>query len=435
MVAALLSGNALMMLSADTSAAPRGSSVLEAETEHIHRDLGDGVTLLLAPGTRVVRQGWLRVTLANGQTKRAHYLALLNGRLDVEVRKQGDGPVPVVVAAPRKVVGLVRSGQAIITADKSAIALAALQGDAMAASDNNWRQLAPGFVRAFTAQDPAGHPRPLVATPEPNVQTRLLVALPGRTVAARATWAAVEDAVSYDVAIKRLDGEERKVFRQLSTSQPEVSLDNLPPGNFTLSVRAVDGVGISSKASAPLSLRVLGVELPERARVAGDAIMLRRHQRVQFTHAEGLELTYDRATLFVPVPDSAGLNRGREVVVRLRERGRTDEARLTLVPMVLTTDVELGPPLAEWPGDTVTLRIRVRNESGGAEDQEVSIRPEVTVNGKGVSPRWSQRGDLWLGTVPPPSTPGPWVVRVKVFDGFGELTGRASLEVARRSKK
>ena len=162
--------------------------------------------------------------------------------------------------------------------------------------------------------------------------------------------------------------------------------------------------------------------------------MLPRHQRVKFTHAEGLELSYDRATHFVPVPESAGLNRGRQVLVRLRERGQTDEARLTLAPSVLTTDVELGPQLATWPGDTVTLRICVRGESRSAAGQETAIHPEVTINGNHVAPRWTQRGDAWLGTVPPPSTPGPWVVRVRVFDDFGELTGRASLEVARRSK-
>jgi hypothetical protein len=434
-VAALLAGNAMMTLSPDSSAARTGNSVLAAETERVQRDLGDGVTLLLAPGTRIVQQGWLRVTLANGGAKRAHYLELQKGRLDIEVRKKGDGPVPVVVAAPRKIVGLVRIGQAIIKADKSAVAVAALQGDAMAALDNNWRQLAPGFVRAFTAQDPDGRPRPLIAAAEPNVQTRLLVALPGRSVAARATWTAVRGAVSYDVAIEQLDGAERSPFRQFSTAEPETSLDNLPPGNYALSVRAVDDVGISGNASAPLSLRVLGVELPEGAQVAGDTILLRREQRVRFTHTEGLELTYGRATHFVPAPSSAGLNRGREVLVRIRECGQTDEARLTLVPSVLTTDVELGPQLAAWPGDTVTLRIRVHGARGAASSQNTSIRTEASINGDAVAPRWVQRGDLWLGTIPPPSSPGPWVVRVKVYDGFDELTGRASLEVARRSKR
>jgi hypothetical protein len=433
-VVALLSGNALVTLSADSSAARRASSVLEAATERVERDLGDGVTLRLAPGTRLVQQGWLRVTLANGEAKRAHYLELVKGRVDVEVRKQDNGPVPVVIAAPRKIVGLIRVGQAIIKADKSTIAVAALRGDAMAASANNWRQLAPGFVRTFTAQDPEGRPRPIVAAAEPSVETRLLVALPGQSVAARATWAAVQGAVSYHVEIARLDGTSSEAFRELDTDQPETSLDHLPPGNYTLSVRAIDDVGIAGNASVPLSVRVVGIELPEGAYVAGDAVMLRRHQRVRITHAEGLELSYDRATHFVPAPESAGLNRGRAVLVRLRERGRTDEARLKLAPSVLTTDVELGPQLARWPGDTVSLRIRVRDEARIAAGQEANIHPQVTINGDRVSPRWTRHGALWLGTISPPSTPGPWVVRVKVFDDFGELTGRASLEVARSSK-
>jgi hypothetical protein len=180
---------------------------------------------------------------------------------------------------------------------------------------------------------------------------------------------------------------------------------------------------------------VVGVELPEGAYVSGDAIMLRRYERVRFTHAEGLELTYDQATSFVPAPDSAGLNRGRAALVRLRQRGETDEARLLLVPDSVTTDVELAPQLATWPGDRVTVRIRVRSDSGKSSANGTTIRPEVTVNGANVTPNWTQRTDLWLGTIPTPSSPGPWVVRVRVFDKHGELTGRASLEVAQRSKK
>jgi hypothetical protein len=429
---AFLAGHAVAAVTADSAAAPRESSVLEAQTESVQRDLGDGVTLFLSPGTRLVQQGWLRVTLANGERRRAHHLELVTGSVDVEVRKQGDGAVPVVVRAPRRVTGLVKVGEAIIKADKAAVAVAALRGDAMAASGNKWRQLAPGFVRAFTSLDPGGRPRPIPAAVEPKVETRLLVALPGQHVAARATWAAVPRAVFYDVRIEQLADSEHELFKRLSTTQPETSLDDLPPGNYELRVRAIDDVGISGAASVPLSLRVVGVELPEGAYMSGDAIMLGRDQRVRFTHAQGLELTYGGATHFVPAPDSAGLNRGREVVVRLRERGQIDEARLKLVPNTLTADVKLGPQLARWPGDTVTVRIRVHRESAVPAGKGASLRPEVTINGEDVAPKWTQRSDQWLGTVPPPSSRGPWVVRVRVFDAYGELAGRAFLEVARR---
>lgn len=436
MFAALLVGGTVFSRPADSSATPRlDDSVLETKTEGLRRDLGDGVILTLAPGTRVVRHGRLRVILSNGDAARAHHLELVSGRLDVEVNKLGSTPTPVVVRGPRRITGLVKLGQAIIKADEGAVVVVALRGDMMAAVGNRWRQLAPGFVRAFTKAEPDGKPRPIIAAAETSTETSLLVALPGQRIAGRATWPAVPGATSYDVVIDRLEGSERETVRQVTTDQLETSLDDLRPGNYELSVRAVDEVGISSLASPPLALRVVGIELPEGAYSSGETIMLGRYQRVRLTHAQGLELTYDGAQHFVPAPDSAGLNRGRQVVVRLREHGRKDEARLKLAPTVLTSDVELEPRLAEWPGDTVTVRIVVRSESGAPQGQGATLRPEVTINGREVAPRWTRRDDLWLGTVPTPTAPGPWVVRVHVFDPSGELTGRASLEVARHSTK
>jgi hypothetical protein len=68
-----------------------------------------------------------------------------------------------------------------------------------------------------------------------------------------------------------------------------------------------------------------------------------------------------------------------------------------------------------------------------AEDEAVEAK--VTINGQEVEPDWIRRDGTLLATLSPPETEGPWVVRVNVFDTFGELAGREFLEVASSQRR
>jgi hypothetical protein len=328
------------------------------------------------------------------------------------------------------VTAVIREGDSVIAASSQGVAVAALNGLAIAARDNSWRTLREGSLRAFTPEHPDGSVHPILGVPQPTADSQLALLLPGsKNSKMRASWAPVPGATGYDVALYRRDANQVRLERRLDVTEPTALFDQLAPGTYEFTVRALDPYNVGGMRSVPMPLRVVAVHLPKGAHVHRGVIFLGRRQRVSFAHSAGLELSYDRATEFVPLPDSVGLRRGKAVVVRLRDPGQVGEATLSLVPQTIEADVELAPRLARWPKDEVTTRIYLRGHPGAAFDP-LSTRTEVTVNGQLVVPQWSRKANLLEATVPPPRSQGPWVVRVKVFDRFGELVGRDFLEVA-----
>lgn len=402
---------------------------LAAGPEHgEERQLAPGITVTLTPGTRVVRRSPIRVS--GGSSTHAPSLELLEGRLEIEIAPSFPSSRPVVVRAPRKVTAVIREGHSVIAADQGAVAIAALKGQVTAAMANSWRSLPEGSVRAFTADDPQGRVRPVLAAARPALSSQLVLAVPGlRRPPVQATWEPVAGATGYDVVLHRQGPAGARLQRRVQVPKTTATFDALTPGAYTLTVRALDAWNVGGPPSDSVALRVIAVDLPSGAQVDNGVVLLGRHQRVSFSHAEGLELSYDDAADFVPVPNTVGLRRGHSVRVRLRQPGHPEEATLSMVAWTLEAEVELWPRLARWPRDQVTTRVRLRGHHAAVRDERAA-KPEITINGKAVAARWSRRGNVLQATVPNPTTPGPWVVRVHVFDRYGDLIARDFLEVS-----
>jgi hypothetical protein len=436
LVLTALVGGRTVTAAAVPSLAWQDGSVLDSREKRELRRLTDGVDIELAPGTRVVRRGLIRVTLEKGNTAHALQLELLSGRMDIRIDRPKDNPRPVVVRAPRKITAMAQAGHSVVVAGRDVVAVAAFEGKMGVALDDTWRPLAEGWMRAFTSTDPAGRPRPLLGATQPHVESQLLLVVPGRDrPVLSADWPAVPGATAYDLVLEERQGSERRVVRHSELTQPEVRLDSLRPGTYELTVRALDPWGVGGRVSPPLSLRVVSALLPRGACVEDETVRIGLHQKIAFTNVQNMELSYGEAKDFVPIPASVGLRLGHGVVVRLRVPGQPDEARIAIAPHAVEADVEIGPRSARWPDDTVTAGIRLRGPGEDAMCGEAAVEPKVTINGEEIETDWTRHDDRLASVIPPPDSPGPWVVRVQVFDSFGDLVGRSFLEVVGRPRR
>jgi len=206
-------------------------------------------------------------------------------------------------------------------------------------------------------------------------------------------------------------------------------LPQLAPGRYEVLARTIDRFGVQSASSEPLTLRVVGAELPEGARLSQGVIMLGRAGRVKLIGADGLEASYGRASLFIPVPKDVGLARGESTLLRLREPGKKEELGIKLEPRTLKADVEIGPKTARWPGEALQVTVKLFDHSGKPITDELKNKPQVFVNVGQIDPTWTHSGNTYTTKIAPVNGTGPWVVRVEVSDDFGDQAGRDFIEL------
>jgi hypothetical protein len=241
--------------------------------------------------------------------------------------------------------------------------------------------------------------------------------------------AAANPAVDHrELSLFRVEGDKRSKLSE-AEMHGEAELPKLAPGRYEVTARAVDKFGVESASSKPITLRVIGAELPEGARVSDDAILLGRAGRLKLIGADGLEASYGRATLFIPVPNDVGLARGESTLLRLREPGGKDELGIKLEPRTLKADVEIGPKTASWPADPLSITVKLFDHRGRPVNDDLKVKPHVFVNVHQVEPTWTHTGNQYTAKLTPSSDQGPWVVRVEVLDDFGEQAGRDFIEL------
>jgi hypothetical protein len=297
---------------------------------------------------------------------------------------------------------------------------------------NSWSTLPSRHAVSRGVAGVAPEPRPLASAPRLRAPAPLLLAGTGRAEASIA-WEPVRGATGYDVAIS---SEGTRPERHLAVRDAEAIIADLEPGSYHATVVALDQDGLESVASKPVHFRVVGYEVPKGAkqRTSG-SIVLDKHQRLSLLAADGLELTYNRSTQFVPAPGAVGLSRGEPTLVRLRTPGSPAEVSIRLEPDGLRARVSLAPAVARWPADPVSASVELFDLYGHpiADAGGVSIR--TTVNLEPVTVDWKRTGAQFAGTVPPRAGRGPWVVRVEATDPRGTSLGRGFLEVASAKAK
>lgn len=352
-------------------------------------------------------------------------LKLSAGRVSVSIPESKKPKTAVLIQAPRKVSAVAKGGQSLVIVSRDRVTVAAVKGEMLAALGNDWKTLPSGIVRSHGASSTTDQAVP--AAPKLRADDRLLLALSGE--ASTKLHAQPQDVALRKLSVYRVEGNRRTTLSEQDWKSDVQQLSHLSPGRYELQARAVDRFGVESVTSEPLTVRVIGANLPPGARLADGAILLGRSGRVKLIGAEGLEASYGKASLFIPVPADVGLARADTTLLRLREPGAKEELKIRLEPRTVKADVEIGPKSARWPSDPLQVTVKLFDHRGRPVTESLKTKPHVFVNVGQVEPTWTHSGNTYTAKVAPASGTGPWVVRVEVTDDFGDSAGRDFMEL------
>jgi hypothetical protein len=353
-------------------------------------------------------------------------IKLTAGRVSVSLPETKNPKSAVLIQGPRKVSAVAKGGQSLVITASDRVTVAAVRGEMLAAVGNDWKALPSGVVRSFAAGTATEQPVP--GAPKLSVDSSLLLALDG-DASTQVHLAASKDAAFRQLYLYRVDGGKRSKVTDQDVRSDAQQLPQLVPGRYEVQARTVDRFGVESPLSDPLTVRVIGAELPEGARLTQGSILLGRAGRVKLIGAEGLEASYGRASLFIPVPKDVGLARGESTLLRLREPGKKEELGVKLEPRTLKADVDISPKTARWPGEALQVTVKLYDHHGRPITEDLKNKPQVFVNVGQVEPTWTHSGNTYTAKVAPVNGAGPWVVRVEVSDDFGEQAGRDFIEL------
>lgn len=407
-------GPAAKTAAAETRTLP-GGAVLRFSSDAKY-ELGKPIKLQLAP---------------TGSDKTSvHVIKLSAGRVTVSIPESKHPKTAVLIQAPRKVSAVAKGGESLVITSPERITLAAVKGEMLAALGNDWKPLASGVVRSFGGGQTSEQPVP--PTPQLSLPQGMVLALRG-SVKPSVLAAPASNVERKRLWLYRVEGGQRKTLLDADWRADSQQLPEIGPGRYELQARAIDRFGVESALSTPLTLRVVGADLPEGTRLVGDTILLGRSTRVKLIGAEGLEASYGRANLFVPAPPDVGLARGQSTLLRLREPGHKQELAVQLEPRTVKADIAIGPKTARWPGDPLQVSVKLFDHRGRPVTDPLKTKPRVFVNVDPVEPSWSHSGNTYTAKVPPATGSGPWVVRVEVSDDFGDEVGRNFIELGTRA--
>lgn len=402
-------GSAAKATSGETRTLPGGALLtFSADAKY---ELGKAIRLQLAP--------------AGHDKTTVQVIKLSAGRVSITIPASKNPKTAVLVQAPRKVSALAKGGESLVITASERVTVAAVSGEMLAASGNDWKPLPSGLVRSFGVG--AASEQRVPETPALSATSSMLLALDGN-VSTNLKIAPSANVAYRQLVLYRIEGSKRTKLSDADFREDSRQLSNLAPGRYEARVRAVDRFGVESPAST-LTLRVIGAELPEGSRLVGDSILLGRSGRVKLIGAEGLESSYGRVNMFVPAPKDVGLTRGQSTFLRLREPGGSQELAIKLEPRTLRADVAIGPKTARWPGEPLQVQVKLFDHSGKPVTDALKTKPRVFVNVDAVEPVWTHAGNTYTAKVAPRPGAGPWVVRVEVNDDFGDQVGRDFIEL------
>jgi hypothetical protein len=415
------------MSSASTWAGAAPSAV-KASAGESSRTLPGGAVVTFSKDAKyeLARPLKLQLAAAGNEKTPVQVIKLTAGRVSVSLPEAKNPKTAVLIEGPRKVSAIAKGGQSLVIATPERITVAAIRGEMLAALGNDWKALANGLVRSFGGGVISEAAVPLA--PQLRLDNSLLLALDGEA-STQVRAAPTQDVAYRQLSIFRVDGGKRSKLLDAEWRSELQQLPGLSPGHYEVLARAVDRFGVESAASASVTLRVIGAKLPDGARLVGDKILLGRAGRVKLVGADGLEASYGRATLFIPVPKDVGLARGESTLLRLREPGAKEELGIKLEPRTLKAAVDIGPKTARWPGDALQVTVKLFDHNGRPLTEELKTKPQVFVNVSEVEPTWTHSGNTYSAKVVPTAGMGPWVVRVEVKDDFGDAAGRDFIEL------
>ena len=359
---------------------------------------------------------------------------LSRGSAEVTI-PEGRTDTAVMLRAPSKMAAVAKEGKAAFDVSGDRTSSISRQGEMLVGVGTDWKPLRGGLARTLSPEDPSASPRAILSPPSVTADRPLTVVSGDATAGFTASWSAIKDADHYEAALVRLGTDKQEVLVRQSAAAPVAAFAALGAGMYGVTVSPVDKHGVRGNASAPVVVRILGIDVPEGARSDGGVIVLGRNQRVGLRGATGLEMSFGSSPMFNPAPSTVGLAHNEPTLVRLRVPGTTEEAKLQLAPDLLQARVTIGPRAARWPSDRVTIMVELSDAGGRSIPEDATVDADVTVNLAPVDVKWTRKGHTLRAELPPGTGTGagPWVVRAEVKDKRGMLIGRDFLEVATRS--
>lgn len=410
-----------------TAPAPPGNAEL--------RDLGDGVRVSISPGTSVVDMGMVSLPSGFGYTVRAFALRLEQGRIDVLVPPVRAAARPVLVRTSRQVTAVSRRGGFTVIANREDVTVAAYESALAVTAGQRWLSVPAGNRVIVSAESPTGRLAQLPPAPSVTFAGQLHVATPGSTNPFLVTVRTDTPAQGYRVTlVDRTDPLRAPLVYE--SEDPIMALSPVEPGRYLLEARAIDASGLEGLVSTPVAIRIVGLGLPPGGYVRQGAPQLAPGQHVNLIRAEGLQLTYGSSDYFITAPTTVGLRRGRAVVARIRDPELAAEARLSLEPSEPLNMIRLEPANAVWPRDRIRIQLEFRGETERKQFLEgINLSPVVTINDVELKVSWACARISCQADVPPPSTHGPWILRVELHDGSGQAVDHTFLEIADVGKR
>jgi len=402
-----------------------------AESNALTFTLREGVKLTLAPGTKVVRQPSIPVPRhLKDVAPRAYALELVSGRIDIDIDTKHKPVFSVMVRGPRRVAAFTTGGQSTIVASTEGIVLASVSGSELTASANDkWRSLKIGTALVVTRETPSGVTRDLPKTPELKASNTLKLSL-AESAPTSLSWTAVPEARTYRISLYRRAGDSTPLASDYEVTTNAFDLPQLEKGLYTATVSAVDRWHLASPASNAVSVRVVGVQVPEGAYLVHGIPQLGKFQHVSLSQVQGLEMASGSAAIFGPAPETLGTPSGRPLLVRFRETGTQDEVQLQLEPRSFQGSVQFEPKGARWPGQAVKVVVKLAGPNGAALSELVNVSLNATVNARPIETRWAHEGQVWQTRIEQPPLSGPWVLRITVTDQGGQVLAHDFLEIA-----
>jgi hypothetical protein len=398
---------------------------------------GEGARIRLAaqtelridPGSRFRLGSHVKLPVPRGATPlvRTRVVIVEQGRVDVVMPIVKRPSFACLLTGPGKVQLLVKGGHSTLIARAGGATVASETGEALVSNGGGWLRLPEGMVRAFEDDSKTGTKMALPAAPaRPTLSRRLLLASKGPESVTRVRWEEPGEVVGYELA---LEDEVKRERRVSAVSEPELELAGLAPGRYRVSVRALDRSGLAGGWSESAALRVIGVEVPEAARLEDSgALSLLPAQRVRLIGAEGFEVAYAGLDRFVPVPDSLGLVRRRPITARLRDPDSGESVSLRLEPLTVKAQIELAQSARGWPAAGVSIRVRLQDQKGRLVTG-LHTEVQVSVNLEPQKLVWHRGEGTWASVVPSPVGEAPWLVRVDVLDEHGVSLGKDFAEI------
>lgn len=405
------------------------AGVFVAGAEGAKATLPSGATLLLKPDAAIRVFGKpQRLELERGGKTNTWSLSLSRGRLDVDVPAK---PKSAVLVSTEKGSVFVMSGKATLIAEGSELFVVNAGGSVRTYIESRFADIAPGRAMRVDAEHPRGADDALLPAPAMSSGARLWFSAGNAAKLRGFAWSSIPGASAYELELRR--GQSVVAQKRVSDPRSAGVLAELAPGAYEIAVRALDQRGIEGSWSAPRAVRVIGVELPVGAYAEGDGIFLAGGQKVNFSHTDGLEMTYLGAGRYLPASESVGLYRNERTVISFRFPGSDDNVIARLEPRGVYAEVFAGPKTAEWPRDDVELQVRMRTRAGGPLPSFLQVVPHVQLGVEPLNVEWRRENNDFYARVPAQTGKGPWIIRVDVTDQFGIPLGHDFVEVARQA--